>query len=157
METFSLLEILHILGAMILFGSGIGIAFFMAVSNRTGNVALIAGTARIVVIADIALMATAFVLQPVTGLSLAHIAHLHIWQSWLAISLGLYGLIGLLWLPGFWLRLQMKDMAATALAAGTPLPPRYRQYLRLWYWCGTPGFIAIIAILYFMVTQPEYW
>ncbi len=157
METFSLLELLHILGAMVLFGTGLGIAFFMALANRSGNVALIAGTARIVVIADIALMATAFVLQPVTGLGMAHIAHLHVWQSWLAISLGLYAAIGVLWLPGFWLNLQMRDMAATALAAGTPLPPRYQRFLRVWFWCGWPGLVAIIAILYFMVTQPEYW
>ena len=157
METFSLLELLHILGAMVLFGSGLGIAFFMVAASRSGNVALIAGTARIVVIADIALMATAFVLQPITGLGMAHIAHIHLWQSWIAISLGLYAVIGLLWLPGFWLRLQMREMAATALAAGTPLPERYRQFMRLWYWCGAPGFVAIITILYFMVTQPEYW
>lgn len=46
------LKIIHVLGAAVLFGTGLGIAFFMWMAHRTRDPALIAGTARIVVIAD---------------------------------------------------------------------------------------------------------
>lgn len=157
MEVFVILEYLHVLGAMVLFGTGLGIAFFMFIANRTGDVALIAGTARIVVMADFLFMATAVLLQPLTGLGMAHIAHFHLWESWIALSLGLYLLVGLFWLPVVWLQIHIRNMAEAALGAGTPLPRRYHSFMRIWLWCSWPAFIGILAILYFMVTQPEYW
>ena len=157
MELFSFLEYLHILGAMVLFGTGLGIAFFMFMADRTGDVALIAGTARIVVIADFVFTATAVVMQPVTGLGMAHIAHFHLWQSWIALSLGLYVLTGLFWLPVVRMQIEIRKIAETAQASGTPLPPRYRHLMRLWFWCGWPAFLSVLAILYLMVTKPEYW
>ena len=62
---------LHVIGAMVLFGTGAGIAFFMVQSNRSGDPALIAHVAGIVVIADTIFTATAAVAQPVTGYLLA--------------------------------------------------------------------------------------
>lgn len=129
----------------------------MFMADRTGDVALIAGTARIVVMADFLFTATAVVLQPLTGLGMAHIAHFHLWESWIALSLGLYLLVGLLWLPVVWLQIKIRNIAEAAVAAGTPLPQRYRNFMRICFWCGWPAFIGILAILYFMVTQPEYW
>ena len=157
MDLFTLLEYLHILGAMVLFGTGLGIAFFVFMADRSGDVAVIAGTARIVVIADFLFTASAVVLQPLTGLGMAHIAHFHLWESWIAISLGLYGCVGLFWLPVVWLQIEITKMAEAALAAGTPLPPRYRRFMRAWFFCCWPAFAAVLAILYFMVTKPEYW
>lgn len=61
------LKFLHILGAMVLFGTGLGIAFFMWMAHRTGDAAIIAHTARTVVLADFVFTATAVVVQPLTG------------------------------------------------------------------------------------------
>ena len=65
-----------LIGACVLLGTGIGIAFFMWMANRTGEAAVIAATARIVVIADAAFTATAVVAQPVTGAG-ARMEHRH--------------------------------------------------------------------------------
>jgi uncharacterized membrane protein len=46
---FYLLKYVHVLGATVLLGTGAGIAFFMLMAHRTGDVAIIAGVARIVV------------------------------------------------------------------------------------------------------------
>ena len=46
------LRIVHILSAILLFGTGIGTAFFMWRAHRSGEVAVIATTVRHVVAAD---------------------------------------------------------------------------------------------------------
>ena len=50
-DLYLALKLVHILGATVLFGTGLGIAFFMFMAHRTGDPAKIAHTARIVVIA----------------------------------------------------------------------------------------------------------
>lgn len=157
MELFVLLKYLHLLGATVLFGTGLGIAFFMFMADRSGDIALIAGTARIVIVADFLFTATAVVLQPVTGMGMVHLAGYDLSESWIVTSLGLYVLTGLFWLPVVWLQLQMKRMADTVLATGTSLPVRYTRFMRLWFWSGWPAFISVLAIFYLMQTKPVLW
>jgi uncharacterized membrane protein len=52
MITYFVLKYLHVIGATVLLGTGAGIAFFMLLAHRTRNAAVVAGVARIVVIAD---------------------------------------------------------------------------------------------------------
>ena len=52
MDNYLLLKLLHILGAVVLAGTGSGIAFFMFMAHRSGNVQAIAVTTRHVVLAD---------------------------------------------------------------------------------------------------------
>ena len=65
------LRLVHVLGATVLFGTGIGIAFFMVMAHRTRDPRTIAHVAGTVVIADAMFTATAVILQPVTGAWLA--------------------------------------------------------------------------------------
>ena len=46
MESIFLWKFIHVLGASVLFGTGIGIAFFMLMAHRTGHAGVIAVTAR---------------------------------------------------------------------------------------------------------------
>ena len=57
------LKYVHIIGAAVLLGTGAGSAFFMLLGHRTGQPAIIAAIARIVVIADFVFTATAVVVQ----------------------------------------------------------------------------------------------
>ena len=68
---YLVLKLIHILSATVLFGTGLGIAFFMYMANRSGEPAAIAHTARVVVIADALFTATAVVVQPLTGWAMA--------------------------------------------------------------------------------------
>ena len=54
MLAYLLLKYVHIVGAAVLLGTGGGIAFFMLLAHRTGDTAVIAAVARIVVVADFA-------------------------------------------------------------------------------------------------------
>lgn len=157
MDLFHVLEYLHILGAMVLFGTGLGIAFFMYMADRSGDVALIAGTARIVVIADLVFTATAVIVQPVTGLAMVMLSGHTLDESWIVLSLALFVMVGLLWLPVVWMQNEMRKMAVAARDGGTVLPARYRRYMRLWFWMGWPAFFGVLAILYLMIEKPQVW
>jgi uncharacterized membrane protein len=153
--TYFLLKYLHLIGAAVLLGTGAGIAFFMWMAHRTGDSATVAATARIVVVADYVFTATAVVAQPVTGLLLVGEVGYRLDEGWILASIALYLLTGAFWLPVVWMQTQMRDLAALAVATGTPLPERYHRLYRLWFAFGFPAFFAVLAIFWLMIARPE--
>ena len=149
------LKFLHIIGACVLLGTGAGIAFFMLIANRRGTAAEIAHVAGIVVLADFLFTATAVIVQPVTGWMLARAAGWPLTEPWILLSLGLYIMIGLFWLPVVWIQMQLHHMAQSAAASGTGLPDRYNRLYRIWLICGFPAFAAVMAILWLMISKPD--
>jgi uncharacterized membrane protein len=145
---------LHVIGACVLLGTGAGIAFFMLMAHRSGDPAFIGRTASVVVTADWLFTATAVAIQPITGYLLMRQTGAMFADSWIAISLGLYAVAGLFWLPVVWMQKEMRDLAQAAAAAGLPLPARYHRLFRLWFWFGFPGFGAVLAIVVLMVAKP---
>ncbi|MCC2110517.1 MAG: DUF2269 domain-containing protein [Hyphomicrobiales bacterium] len=153
-DPYLALRVLHILGAAVLFGTGLGIAFFMFMAHRSGDPAVIAGTARTVVVADFIFTATAVVAQPVTGTALVFVAGHSFSDLWVHASLGLYVLTGLCWLPVVVLQMRMRRLAEAAAEAGTPLPADYHRLFRIWFFLGWPAFAAVMAIFVLMVFKP---
>ena len=151
-----LLLFLHVVGACALLGTGAGIAFFMAVSNRSGDPALVAHVAGIVVVADFAFTATAAAAQPVTGLLLALERGWALDEGWVLASLALYVLVGLFWLPVVAIQMRMRRLAEAAREAGRPLCDGYRRLYRIWFACGVPAFAAVLAILWLMLVKPAF-
>ena len=149
-----LLRWLHVLGAAVLFGTGAGIAFFMVMAHRTRDAALIAHVAGTVVVADAVFTATAVVLQPVTGALLAWEVGWRLTEGWILLSLALYVVTGLFWLPVVAIQIRLRDLARAAAAASVPLPPAYRRLYRIWFACGFPAFLAVLAIFWLMLTRP---
>ena len=155
MNLYLALKFLHVVGAAVLFGTGLGIAFFQFRANRNQSPAAIAATLGTVVVADYVFTATAAVLQPATGLLLAHERGDSLGQTWIAVSLALYVLIGLCWLPVVAIQIRMRDLARQAVAAGEPvLPPRYHGLARAWFWLGWPAFLSMLAIFWLMIAKP---
>ena len=122
---YLLVKYLHVIGATVLLGTGAGIAFFMLLAHRTGDPAVVAGVARIVVIADFLFTATAVIAQPMTGVWLAHLAGYSLWEGWIALSIVLYIVTGAFWLPVVWMQMRMRDLAIAAKQQGRALPPAY--------------------------------
>jgi uncharacterized membrane protein len=154
MNLFLLLKTLHIIGATVLLGTGAGIAFFMLMAHRTGDPKVVAHTAGVVVIADTLFTATAVVLQPITGGGLAMMAGYPLFKGWVALSLALYVLVGLFWLPVVWMQLRMRDLARAAAASNTALPDTYHRLWRLWFAFGFPAFAAVLVIVWLMTAKP---
>ena len=151
------LKLAHILGAAVLFGTGLGIAFFMFMAHRTREPAAIAQTGRIVVIADALFTASAVIVQPVTGVALAWAMGYSIGDSWIVAALGLYLFIGMCWLPVVAIQLRLRDIAAYAAERGAQLPPDYFGLFRIWFWLGWPAFGGMIGIFALMIWKPQLW
>jgi uncharacterized membrane protein len=152
---YFVLKYLHIIGAAVLLGTGSGIAFFMLAAHLGGKPTVIAGVARIVVIADFIFTATAVVLQPVTGSLLALHVGYSFWDGWIVWSMVLYVITGALWLPVVWMQMRLRDLASAAAAEGSPLPDEYHQIFWLWFAFGIPAFVAVAAILWLMIAKPQ--
>ena len=155
MDYENLLRLVHVVGATVLLGTGAGIAFFMVMAVRTRNPALIAHVAGTVVVADTLFTATAAVLQPVTGYLLVEAIGWSLWEGWIVLSLALYVLTGLFWLPVVRIQMQLRDLARQAAADGGALPAEFDRLYRIWFACGFPAFAAVVAIVWLMLTKPD--
>jgi len=153
---YHLLKFAHVIGAAVLLGTGVGIAFFMLMAHRDGRPAVVAGTARIVVIADFLFTATAVVAQPVTGVWLALHVGYPLTEGWILLSVFLYLLTGAFWLPVVWMQMRMRDLAAAAASDGTALPDDYHRLFGLWFAFGFPAFAAVLAIFWLMIQRPSF-
>jgi uncharacterized membrane protein len=151
---YFLLKWLHLIGAAVLLGTGAGIAFFMLMAHLTRNAAVIAAVARIVVIADLLFTATAVIAQPITGTALAEEVGYSLREGWIVLSVVLYILAGVFWLPVVWMQIRMRDLAAAAAAAGEALPRAYCRLFYVWFGFGFPAFGAVLAIFWLMITRP---
>ena len=145
---------LHVLSSTVLFGTGLGSAFYMFFTNRQGNVQAIASVTRRVVVADWLFTTPTAILQPLTGGWLVHLAGFPWSSRWIVWSLVLYVVAGACWLPVVWLQIRMARMAEDAWRQEEPLHPRYWRYHRIWTALGVPAFLAFIVIFYLMVAKP---
>jgi uncharacterized membrane protein len=158
MEGIFLLKFIHALGASVLFGTGLGIAYFMFMAHRTGHAGVIAVTARFAVLADLIFTATAVVVQPVSGVLLAWSIGLSpLEESWIVVSLLLYVLVGLCWLPVVFIQIRMRNLARDAAVNSKPLPDEYRRLFRICFTLGWPAFAGVIGIFALMTWQPRWW
>lgn len=156
MNEEELVRYIHICGGAILLGAGIAIAFFMVVARRTRDAALIAHVSQSVVAADFLFTATAMVLQPLTGWRLATLVGWPLGEGWLALSIALYVLTGLFWIPVVFIQLRLRDLARRSAAEGTMLPPEFDRLYRIWFACGCPAFAAVLAIFWLMANRPDF-
>jgi len=150
-----ILKFLHIVGAGVLLGTGVGIAFFMVLAHHDGRPVVVAAVARIVVIADFVFTATAVVLQPITGLGLALHEGFPLTTPWIMTSILLYAITGAFWIPVVFMQMRMRDLASAAACSGGELPAEYHRLYRRWFGCGFPAFAAVLAIFWLMITKPS--
>lgn len=154
MSSYLLVKTVHILSATVLFGTGLGIAFFFWMGGRAGDDRAAWFAARATVIADFVFTTSAGVMQPATGAWL-------VWQGgfdpgarWLVLTYALYLLAGACWLPVVWLQLRIRDQLAAKLTGGDFDPALHAHYRRWWFVLGWPAFLGLVVIVHLMVTKP---
>jgi len=155
MTAYFLVKYLHVLGAIVILGTGGGISFFMLMAHLSREPAFIARTAATVVIADMLFTLTAVVLQPITGGLLMMLTATPL-DHWIVAALALYAVAGAFWIPVIFMQIEMRNLAGAAAAAAQPLPPRYFQLIRRWCLFGIPGFGAVMIILWLMIAKPVF-
>jgi uncharacterized membrane protein len=148
------LKTIHVISATVLFGTGLGTAFFKWIVDRTGNATAIRVVSEKVVLADWLFTTPAIVVQAVTGVALATLLGYPLTHGWVAHAIVLFALAGVCWLPVVWLQLRMRDLAQASDRDGVPLDERYLRYARMWFWLGVPAFTAVVGIFCLMIFKP---
>ncbi|WP_114241404.1 DUF2269 domain-containing protein [Dyella sp. C9] len=157
MTAYVWLKLVHIVSSTLLFGTGLGTAFFMWFTWRTGNVQAIATASRLTVRADWCFTTPAVVVQPLTGIALVHLMGFP-WNSpWLLAAVALYLVTGACWLPVVVLQTRVCHAAQLAATAGQPLPSSCGRMMRWWFALGWPAFLAMMGIFWLMVAKPPLW
>ncbi len=151
---YETLKWLHILSSTLLFGTGLGSAFYKWCADRSGNLEAIAHTNSIVVIADWVFTTPTVIIQPLTGLLLINTLGYSYTESWLVITYALYIIAGSCWLTVVWLQIRMRDISLQSVQNSIQLDDIYHRYTRLWFWLGVPAFISIVVIYFLMVFKP---
>lgn len=153
--TYLILKWLHIVSSTLVFGTGVGSAYYMLFASRlTRDPKVVAAVLGLVVWADWLFTATTMVFQPLSGFYLAHLAGFPLGSTWIVWSVILYLVAGGCWLPVVWMQIRMRDLAREAVRLGTPLPEAYWRWLNRWTWLGFPALFAFLGVFYLMVAKP---
>ena len=145
------LKTIHLLSMVVLFGTGLGSAWYKWMSDRSNNVAHIAVTNRQVVLADWLFTTPTILIQPLTGIGMLVVLDIPYTTPWVMMSVFLYGFAGVCWIPVVWLQIKMQKLSEHANMTGTVLPEQYWRYARYWFWLGVPAFISMVLIVLLMV------
>jgi len=148
MNLYILVKLVHILSATVLFGTGMGTAFFMLKAYLSKDDQAMRVTTNSVVMADWLFTTPAVVLQLVTGLWLTSRLGIAYDSSWFVAVISLYLFVGLCWVPVVWIQIRIRNL----IADGRPRDD-YRTLMRAWVALGIPAFASVIGIFYLMVAK----
>jgi len=154
MDLYSIIKVTHIISATILFGTGMGTAFFMFRSLSSDNIYEKIYAARNTVLADYIFTLPAGFIQPITGIWLIWYIGYSPTELWLMATYSLYILALGCWIPDVWIQIKLKNMLIIAEKNKTPIPNNYKRLFKIWFTLGWPAFISLIIIFYLMVTKP---
>lgn len=154
MDGYLLVKTVHVLSSTVLFGTGLGIAFFFLRGLRSGDPAAAWFAACTTAIADMVFTLTAGIIQPLSGFALIHLAGWDPRAPWLMASYALYLLALVCWLPVVRLQLRMRDMLGAKVRGEAIDEALLRRYFRWWFALGWPAFVGLVAVFWLMVAKP---
>jgi uncharacterized membrane protein len=152
--TYLVVKWLHVLSSTLLFGTGLGSAYYMFCASRTRDARAAAVVVRYVVLADWIFTTTTIIVQPLTGLFLVHLAGIPLNSRWIAGSFVLYFIAGGCWLPVVWIQIRMRTLAEAAARGDASLPENYWRLFRWWVALGIPAFMSLVIVFWLMIAKP---
>lgn len=153
MDNYLVLKYIHILCAIVLAGTGAGIAFFMLMASLSKNILVIAHTARIVVLADWIFTTPAVIGQFTTGILLMHRLQYNFNAPWFMCVVSLFVFIGCCWVPVVFIQYRLKKLAQDAEQTGV-LSSEFYHAMKYWVALGIPAFCGILFMLWLMIFKP---
>lgn len=157
MDLYLLVKWVHVLSSTVLFGFGAGTAWYLWNAHLTRDPATVASVGRMVVRADWIFTGTSGIVQPASGILLAHLAGWSLSEPWLVVSYGLYLLAFACWAPVVWLQIRAQRLAQRAAERGQPLGDGYFRAMRLWFLLGWPAFLGLLGVFWLMIAKPQFW
>ena len=152
---YLVLKWIHIVSSTVLFGTGIGLAFFYFAAHRMEDLAAIKFATRIVVLGDFIFTTPSGFIQIISGTLLTWQAGWTLDATWLWIALVLFEFAGACWLPVVWLQIKMHKIARDATDL-SQLPVVYWRYFRQWVLLGSLAFPALLAMFLLMIAKPTF-
>ncbi len=149
MEPHLAIKLVHILSATLLFGTGLGTAFFMLRAYLGDNPRVMCKTAETVVAADWLFTTPAVILQLATGIWLMRSLAIPYDSIWFIAVMALFVLAGTCWLPVVWIQIRVRNL----LRSGSQIS-QCRLLMRAWIALGVPAFASVIVIFALMVYKP---
>jgi uncharacterized membrane protein len=110
----------------------------------------------IVVRAELWVMLPAVALQPLVGFPLAFAVRSSATEYWLEVSVAIYAVVALLWLINLLIEMRIRGQSRKAALAAAPMPSSYRPLFWLWSLFTLAGLAGMIAIMAFMIWQPQW-
>ena len=150
---YDFIKIAHIISASVLFGTGLGTAFYMFYVNSQENIGLIAKATRQVVFADWVFTGSSGIIQFLTGMWMVYLKGYSMGHVWIWGALLGYSVAGCCWIPVVYLQIKCQRLAELALVTKQPLSKAYRKAVKLWILLGIPAFISLIVVYYLMVNK----
>ena len=157
MDSYLVLKLLHILSAVVVAGTGFGIAYFMFMVSRSKDRRAIAVTTRHVVLADWLFTTPAIVLQLITGILLMRVLDYSFGSLWFQVVIGLYALIAACWIPVIFIQYRLRALAsdhAKELAGDETTQREFQHLMRRWTLLGMAAFTAVLVLFWIMVFKP---
>ncbi len=155
MNEYLIVKTIHIMSSAILFGTGLGIAFFMLRSQATSSLEGKYYAIRTTVLADYLFTLPAIIIQPLTGAWLVHRAGINWLDFWLVATYVLYFVAGMCWIPVVWIQIRLKQILANSKRNNAEIPDAYHRLFRAWILLGIPAFLSLLAIFFLMVAKPQ--
>jgi len=157
MSPHDLWKTAHVLSAAVIFGAGLGIAFFCWFgyrgAMRTGDIGALRAVLRLTVMADTVLTAPAVAFQAASGAMLVHGLGWPQESPWSIAVWTLFVFAGACWIPVLCVQAHLSRVA-TRVPAIEWLPRSFHLWFRLWRALGIPAFAAVIAIYWLMIAKP---
>jgi uncharacterized membrane protein len=156
-SAYAIWKTAHIISAAILFGTGLGIAFFAWFGYRralrTNSIEGLRTVLHLTVVGDSVFTAPAVVFQALSGLVLLHLNGWSLFSPWALTSIVLFMLVGCLWLPVVYIQIALSREAH--IASSIPaLTPRFHRRFKTWFVLGLPAFIGVLVLFFLMVAKP---
>ena len=148
MSVYLWIKLVHILSATILFGTGLGTAFFMLKAYLSKNDQAMRITTSTVVMADRIFTTPAVVIQLATGLWLTRKLNIPFDSWWFIVVVSLYALVGICWIPVVWIQIRIRNLIANGESRDS-----YQKLMRIWVALGVPAFSSVVLIFYLMVSR----
>jgi uncharacterized membrane protein len=148
MSAYLSIKLVHIVSATILFGTGIGTAFFMLKTYLSGNREAMTVTTRNAVLADWIFTTPAVVVQLATGLWLTQSIGISFGSLWFVLVAGIFVFVGACWVPVVWIQIQIGQIVSDGGDRAD-----YRGLMLIWIALGILAFSGVLLLFFLMVSR----
>lgn len=151
MSLYLTLKTLHVLSAMVVFGTGVGIAWYALRGWLSGDRRIVRWISAETVTADWLFTTSAIVALLGSAAGMLAINPVWLQQTWLQLAMVLTGIVFLLWLPVVFLQYRLRQHAREDRES------EIHRTMKIWCTLGVAAFPLMIGIVFLMTAKPHFY